>query len=78
MSNIPENEKINNTENSGGDEVFSTVFSDPTEHKRTAPEKKKNKLLIAIASILAVAIFAGGTVAVIKLIPEREEEENYV
>lgn len=75
MSNIPENEKINNTENSGGDEVFSTVFSDPTEHKRTAPEKKKNKLLIAIASILAVAIFAGGTVAVIKLIPEREEEE---
>ena len=75
MSNIPENEKLNNTENNGGDEVFSTVFSDPTEHKRTAPEKKKSRLLIAIASVLAVAIFAGGTVAVIKLIPEREEEQ---
>lgn len=76
MSNFPENEKTEiieaqvNQENTV--EEFSTVFSDPTIHK-DVPQKKKHRLLAAIASILAVAIFAGGTVAVIKLIPEKEE-----
>ena len=71
MNNLPENENkiIEDTA-----EEFSTVFSNPTEHKNTAPKPKKNRLVIALASILAVAIFAGGTVAVIKLIPEKEEE----
>ena len=71
MNNLPENENkiIEDTA-----EEISTVFSDPTAHKNTAPKPKKNRLIIALASILAVAIFAGGTVAVIKLIPEKEEE----
>ena len=72
MNNIPENEikEIKEAENTVDE--LSTVFSDPTVH-REAPKKKKHRLLVAIASILAVAIFAGGTVAVIKLIPEKEE-----
>lgn len=72
MNNIPENEikEIKEPENTVDE--LSTVFSDPTIH-REAPKKKKRRLLVAIASVLAVAVFAGGTVAVIKLIPEKEE-----
>ena len=56
MSNLPEKENISaeNIENNVADE-FSTIFSNPTEHKRQAPEKKKNRLIIALASLLAVA-----------------------
>ncbi len=71
MSNFPENEKTELNGNTA--EEFSTVFSDPAVH-RDIPQKKKRRLLAAIASILAVAVLAGGTVAVIKLIPEKEEE----
>ena len=77
MNNNPENEKIDISEiesvEENADEVFSTVFSAPAEHKR-APKRKKHRLLVAIASVLSVAILIGGTVAVIKLIPEKEEE----
>ena len=80
MNNNPENEKIDISEiesvEENTDEVFSTVFSAPAEHKR-APKRKKHRLLVAIASVLSVAILIGGTVAVIKLIPEKEEEINY-
>ena len=76
MSNFPENEKNEITQpelnNENTAEEFSTVFSDPTAH-REVPQKKKRRLLAAIAAVLAVAIFAGGTIAVIKLIPEKEE-----
>lgn len=74
MSNFPENEKkeINEAEENMAEE-FSTVFSDPATH-RDIPQKKKRRLLAVIASVLAVAILAGGTVAVIKLIPEKEED----
>ncbi len=57
-------------------EPFSTVFSDPAEHKKSRGAQKKKLLPVIIASVLAVAVLAGGTVAVIKLIPEREEETS--
>jgi len=79
MSNIPENENLNQTEpkteETFVDDEFSTVFSNPAEHRKTADKvKNKKRLPIVIASLLAVAVLVGGTFAVIKLIPEREEE----
>lgn len=81
MSNIPENENLNmpkqeNTE-SLADDGLSTVFSDPAEHRKTAEGvKNKKRLPVVIASLLAVAVLVGGTVAVIKLIPEKEDETS--
>lgn len=72
MNDFAENEKIEITDTEGNMGDFSTVFSDPEEH-RDVPQKKKRRLLAAIASVLSVAILAGGTVAVVKLIPEKEE-----
>lgn len=78
MSNIPENEKITEKENveteSFPEDEFSTVFSAPAEHKTVANNKKKKYLLKAIAGVLAVAILGGGTWAVIKFIPEKQDE----
>lgn len=78
MSNFSENEKselLEEVENTVQDDEFSTIFSDPTAHKKTADNlKKKKRLPIVIASFLAVAVLVGGTVGVIKLIPEKEEE----
>lgn len=78
MSDFPEKENIveealqSETEYAPGEES-STVFSDPAEHKKTAVRHKKKLLPVIISAVLAVAVLAGGTVAVIKLIPEREE-----
>ena len=59
------------------DDEFSTVFSNPTAHKKSSGDVKRKKLLpIILSSVLAVAILISGTVAVIKLIPEKEEEES--
>ena len=58
------------------DEEESTVFSAPAEHKDKAPRKgNKKRLTSIIAAAVAVAVLIGGTIAVIKLIPELEEEE---
>ena len=73
MSDFPE--KTPGTEEIG---EGSTVFSDPVAHKKAAPEKKKKLLPKVLAAFLAVAVLVGGTVAVIKLIPEKEEEEQTV
>ena len=70
MSDFPEKE-TENTENTENE--FSTVFSDPTEHKSAHKTQKRKRLPVIIASLLAVAVLAGGTAAVIKLIPEKEE-----
>lgn len=77
MTNLPENENLNDipSAETPAEEELSTVFSDPTEHKKTAKENKKRKRWpIAVASLLAVAILVSGTVAVVKLIPEKEDE----
>ena len=76
MTNFPENENLN--ENTlaelSAEEEFSTIFSDPTEHRKKAKENKKRKRWpIAVASLLAVAVLVSSTVAIIKLIPEKEE-----
>lgn len=79
MSNIPENENINELEPQVEvpEEEMSTVFSNPVEHTKKAEHTKRKRLLPKIlASVLAVVILAGGTFAVIKLIPEREEETS--
>ena len=73
MSDFPEKE-TENTENTENE--FSTVFSDPTEHKSAHKTQKRKRLPVIIASLLAVAVLAGGTVAVIKLIPEREDDTS--
>lgn len=53
----------------------STVFSAPVEHKQKAPKNSGKKRLISIiASCVAVAILVGGTLAIIKLIPEMSGE----
>ena len=77
MSDFPEKENIEETtEPTLTPEEGSTVFSDPAEHKKTAVKQKKRLLPKVIAAVLAVAVLAGGTVAVIKLIPEREEDTS--
>ena len=71
MSDLPEkdNNLNENTENIDvGEDGASTVFSDPVDHKKTAVKKKRSLLPIIISAVLAVAVLAGGTVAVIKLI----------
>ena len=70
MSDFPENEKTELNE-----EEFSTIFSAPTAHKKTAEDiKKKKRLPIIIASFLAVAVLIGGTLGIKELIPEKETE----
>ena len=83
MSDFPEKDNISNEEPEvqtpeNGDDGFSTVFSDPTEHTKKAVKQKKSRLPAIIASVLAVAVLAGGTVAVVKLIPEKEEDDGSV
>lgn len=58
-------------------EDFSTVFSAPLEHKKTAESlKKRPKLVTVLAGILAVGVLVGGTWGVIKFIPKREDEDS--
>lgn len=55
----------------------STVFSAPTEHKVKEPKKSgKKRFTSIIAACVAVAVLVGGTIAVVKLIPEMTEEET--
>ena len=75
MENFEQNQ---NTEITEQDEL-STVFSDPTAHKMTADKTKnqnKKRWTAVIAGVLAVAVLIGGTVAVIKLMPEMKDDEG--
>ena len=59
------------------DDEESTIFSNPTEHtKKSNTPKKKRRWLVVLSSLLAVAILVGGTFAVIKFIPEKEDPNN--
>ena len=76
MNNFDENQNIEiNEEN----DELSTVFADPAAHKVTADGKKnqnKKRIMSIIAGVLAVAVLIGGTVAVVKLIPEKEDDDG--
>lgn len=70
MSNIPENQEPIKEE-----EEFSTIFSDPTEHRKSAENvSKKKNWPKAVAAILAAVVLIAGTVLVVKLIPEKEDD----
>lgn len=72
MSNIPENNEPIKEE-----EEFSTIFSDPTEHRKTAEKAgKKKNWPKAVAALLLAAVLIASTVLVIKLIPEKEENTS--
>lgn len=51
----------------------SSPIPPTTKDRRKA---KRRLLPIIISAVLAVAVLAGGTVAVIKLIPEREDDTS--
>lgn len=76
MSDIPENQKDINTEAESGED-FSTVFSDPAEHRKIAADvSKKRNWPKVVAGALAAVLLITGTVLVIKLIPEKEDEST--
>ncbi len=86
MSDFSQNPQ-NEMDNSSVDETVteeqtinyeeSTVFSAPQEHKVTAPKNAgKKRLISVVAAFLAVALLIGGTIAIIKLIPEMKNDES--
>lgn len=68
MENLPQNE------NNINEEEFSTIFSDPTVHNQKNKSGKSPRILKILSLVLIVAVIIGGTFAVIKLIPEKEDE----
>lgn len=72
-----EPEKVVKVNGQDTDSEFSTIFGDPVEHRKKSGGPRKSKRLISvIAACLAVAVLVGGTLAVIKLIPEKETEDE--
>lgn len=63
MNNLPKNNDDN------FEEEFSTIFSDPQEHKRVKASGGKKKVLKSILSVVLVGAIIGGTIAIVKLIP---------
>lgn len=70
MSNFPENEEQVVLEETA--EEFSTVFSDPVEHKMVK-QKKNPRTKKVIAALVALAILLTSALAVVKLIPEPDD-----
>lgn len=86
MSDFFESDKINeeqtleavsedNTDIADPAEQESTIFSAPEQKKPyTAKSANKKRILSLVAAFLAVAVLVAGTVTVIKLIPEKNNE----
>ena len=76
QNELEQTANVEQTPDDAQQEEESTVFSAPAEHKDKAPKKAGKKRLISIiAACLAVALLVGGTLAIIKLIPEMAEDE---
>ncbi len=66
---------VSEAENANDEE--STVFSAPVEHKNKAPVNAgKKRITSIIAACVAVAVLVGGTIAIVKLIPEMKGDET--
>ena len=75
MSQFQENNDLEKEVTSEVSEDFeSTIFSNPEAHKEKKKTSKKGFIIKIIAAFLVVAVLAGGTFAVIKLIPEKQVE----
>lgn len=71
MNNFPENENVKEQEE------FSTVFSDPMQHKTVVKKDgNKKRLKIVITALVLVAVLVSGTFAVVKLIPEKQDDTS--
>lgn len=76
INNSPADDTVGEVLENETPEEESTVFSAPVEHKVKAPKASGKKRLISIvAACLAVAVLIGGTIAVVKLIPELKDDE---
>ncbi len=68
-----------NAENMGDSEATqdseSTIFSAPVDHNDKKPQKSKLFVKL-LAAFLALAIVVGGALAVIKLVPEKQDDAN--
>ncbi len=73
MDNMENNNE--NLEIEVENDVFSTVFSDPAEHEDLQKKGKNKRALKVISLLLTVAVIIGGTFAIIKLIPEKQQDE---
>ena len=68
-------ETVSNTVDTINEE--STIFSAPVEHKAKLPVNAgKKRITSIIAACVAVAVLVGGTIAIIKLIPEMKGDET--
>ncbi len=56
------------------EEAESTIFSAPADHKTVNKKSSKKILPRVISAVLILAILVGGTFAVIKFIPEKEDD----
>lgn len=73
MSNTPENKEL--FEEIPETEEFSTIFSDPSAHRKTADRVGHKKKWVKITAIgLFLSLLITGTVLVITKIPEIEEQ----
>ncbi len=75
MSEFQENKDLEKeiADTQDSEDFESTIFSNPEAHKEKKKTSKKGFLLKIISAFLVVALLVGGTFAVIKLIPEKEE-----
>ncbi len=72
MENLPENENLELSAENQDTPEESTIFSDPAEHSYKNRGKKRKPWFTITAAVLAAAILIGTTVAIIKLIPKKE------
>ncbi len=71
MNNFPENE------NKPQEEEFSTVFSNPQEHKSVKIKSgNKKRLKIVISALAVIAVLVSGVFAAVKFIPEKEDNNS--